>query len=106
MSVSFLHLENVTKRFGDFTAADALSFAVPEGCVFGFLGGNGAGKTMSLRMALDIIRPTSARIEILDGPPSRENAVGIGPTCCCWGECSGPTCSTPAAPPAREDSPC
>ena len=78
MSPSILVLDRVTKRFGDFTAVDGLSFAVPEGCVFGFLGGNGAGKTTSLRMALDIIRPTSGRIEVMGGPPARENAAEIG----------------------------
>jgi ABC-2 type transport system ATP-binding protein len=78
MSASVLVLDDVTKRFGDFTAVDRLSFAVPEGGVFGFLGGNGAGKTTSLRMSLDIIRPTSGRIEILGGPPARENAADIG----------------------------
>ena len=78
MSGPALLLDNVTKRFGDFTAVDQLSFAVPQGGVFGFLGGNGAGKTTSLRMALDIIRPTSGRIEILGAPPSREKAAEIG----------------------------
>ena len=78
MNASVLLLDNVTKRFGDFTAVDGLSFAVPEGGVFGFLGGNGAGKTTSLRMALDIIRPTTGRIEVLGAPPSRENAAKIG----------------------------
>ena len=78
LSASVLLLDTVTKRFGDFTAVDGLSFAVPEGGVFGFLGGNGAGKTTSLRMALDIIRPTSGRIEVLGAPPSRETADRIG----------------------------
>jgi ABC-2 type transport system ATP-binding protein len=78
MSASVLRLEDVTKRFGDLTAVDGLSFSVPEGAVFGFLGGNGAGKTTSLRMALDIIRPTSGRIEVMGAPPSRENAAAIG----------------------------
>ena len=73
-----LLLDAVTKRFGDFTAVDALSFAVPAGGVFGFLGGNGAGKTTSLRMALDIIRPTAGRIEVLGAPPGREKAAEIG----------------------------
>jgi ABC-2 type transport system ATP-binding protein len=68
----------VSKRFGDFIAVDELSFAVPEGSVFGFLGGNGAGKTTSLRMALDILRPSEGHIEILGSPPSRENAARIG----------------------------
>jgi len=78
MSAPVLVLDNVTKRFGDFTAVDGLSFAVPEGGVFGFLGGNGAGKTTSLRMALDIIRPTSGHIQVLGASPSRENAAQIG----------------------------
>ncbi len=78
MSASILVLDDVTKRFGDFTAVDRLSFAVPEGGVFGFLGGNGAGKTTSLRMMLDIIRPTSGRIEVMGGAPARENAAEIG----------------------------
>jgi len=73
-----LQLEHVKKQFGDFTAVDDLSFSVPAGGVFGFLGGNGAGKTTSLRMALDIIRPTSGRIEVLGAPPSRERAAEIG----------------------------
>ena len=78
MNAPILVLDDVTKRFGDFTAVDRLSFAVPEGGVFGFLGGNGAGKTTSLRMMLDIIRPTSGRIEVLGGPPAREHAAEIG----------------------------
>jgi ABC-2 type transport system ATP-binding protein len=73
-----LALDRVVKRFGAFTAVDDLSFAVPEGCVFGFLGGNGAGKTTSVRMMLDIIRPTSGHIEILGRAPSRQNAPAIG----------------------------
>jgi ABC-2 type transport system ATP-binding protein len=76
--LSVLTLDRVTKRFGDFAAVDDLSFSVPQGGVFGFLGGNGAGKTTSLRMALDIIRPTAGRIEVLGRPPSRELAAEIG----------------------------
>jgi ABC-2 type transport system ATP-binding protein len=78
MSAAVLVLDRVTKRFGDFTAVNDLSFAVPEGSVFGFLGGNGAGKTTSLRMALDLLRPTSGRIEVLGRPPARESAAEIG----------------------------
>jgi ABC-2 type transport system ATP-binding protein len=76
--MSILTLDHVVKRFGDFTAVNDLSFSVPEGGIFGFLGGNGAGKTTSLRMALDIIRPTSGSIEILGRKPGRENASQIG----------------------------
>lgn len=76
--MAILKLDHVVKRFGDFTAVNDLSFEVPEGGIFGFLGGNGAGKTTSLRMALDIIRPTSGSITILDRKPGRENAAEIG----------------------------
>src|SRR6516162_4226160 len=78
MSGAVLVLDQVTKRFGDFTAVDELSFSVPSGRVFGFLGGNGAGKTTSLRMALDLLRPSSGWIEVLGRPPARENAAQIG----------------------------
>ena len=73
-----LLLDRVTKDFGDKRAVDDLSFAVRDGEVFGFLGGNGAGKTTSLRMVLDIIRPTAGRIEILGGPPGREKSSELG----------------------------
>ena len=73
-----LALDNVVKRFGDVAAVDGLSFAVREGEVFGFLGGNGAGKTTSLRMVLDIIRPTEGSISVLGRPPGRENAPALG----------------------------
>ena len=76
--MAILKLDQVVKRFGDFTAVNDLSFSVPEGGIFGFLGGNGAGKTTSLRMALDIIRPSSGAIEILGRKPGRENAAEIG----------------------------
>ncbi|QIG78746.1 ABC transporter ATP-binding protein [Stakelama tenebrarum] len=73
-----LLLDHVTKRFGSVTAVDDLSFSVPRGQVYGFLGGNGAGKTTSLRMVLDIIRPTSGRIEVLGKAPGRENSADLG----------------------------
>jgi len=76
--VSVLTLERVTKRFDRVLAVDDLSFAVAPGTVFGFLGGNGAGKTTSLRMVLDIIRPTSGKIEVLGRAPGRQNAPEIG----------------------------
>jgi ABC-2 type transport system ATP-binding protein len=73
-----LVLDGVVKRFGDFTAVDGLSFSVPEGGIFGFLGGNGAGKTTSIRMMLDILRPDAGRIEVLGRPPARANAPRVG----------------------------
>jgi ABC-2 type transport system ATP-binding protein len=73
-----LVLDSVVKRFGTFTAVDGLSFSVPDGGVFGFLGGNGAGKTTSVRMMLDILRPDAGRIQVLGRPPSRANAPHVG----------------------------
>ena len=73
-----LHLDGVTKRFGDFLAVDGLSFAVKPGEVFGFLGGNGAGKTTTLRMALDILRPDAGAISVLGQAPGRGHAADIG----------------------------
>ena len=78
LTETVLGFEQVTKRFGELTAVDDLSFAVPAGGIFGFLGGNGAGKTTSLRMALDILSPSAGRIEVLGARPSRENAAAIG----------------------------
>ena len=78
MTEAALTLDRVSKRFGDVAAVDDLSFSVPEGQVFGFLGGNGAGKTTSLRMVLDIIRPTSGSISVLGRAPGRENAPFLG----------------------------
>jgi ABC-2 type transport system ATP-binding protein len=49
----------LTKRFGDFTAVDAISFDVYKGEIFGFLGANGAGKTTAMRMLCGLSFPTS-----------------------------------------------
>jgi ABC-2 type transport system ATP-binding protein len=65
MNDAVLELENVTKRFGDFTAVDDVSLKIPRGSIYGFLGPNGAGKTTTIRMIFDILKPTSGRITIL-----------------------------------------
>lgn len=53
--------DGLTKRFGEFVAVDAVSFAVSAGEVFGFLGPNGAGKTTTIRMLCGILPPTAGR---------------------------------------------
>jgi ABC-2 type transport system ATP-binding protein len=58
-------VENLTKRFGDFTAVDHVSFTVSPGEVFGWLGPNGAGKTTTIRMLLGLIKPTSGKACVL-----------------------------------------
>ncbi len=54
-------LENLTKKFGSFTAVDNISFTVNKGEIFGFLGANGAGKSTTIRMLCGILKPTSGR---------------------------------------------
>jgi ABC-2 type transport system ATP-binding protein len=55
----------LTKRFGDVTAVDSVSFTVAEGSVTGLLGGNGAGKTTTISMLLGLLLPTSGTVEVL-----------------------------------------
>lgn len=57
-----LHLENVTKRFGDYTAVDQLNLSVDEGTMYGFLGANGAGKTTTFRMILGLLTANEGNI--------------------------------------------
>ena len=59
-----LRVEGVTKRFGDFTAVEDLSFEVRAGRIFGFLGPNGAGKTTTIRMIVGITAPDEGKIKL------------------------------------------
>jgi ABC-2 type transport system ATP-binding protein len=61
-----IELKSLTKRYGSFTAVDALDLTVPKGELFGFLGPNGAGKTTTLRMIAGILRPSSGTVRIAD----------------------------------------
>jgi ABC-2 type transport system ATP-binding protein len=61
-----IELKALTKRYGSFTAVDAIDLQVPKGELFGFLGPNGAGKTTTLRMIAGILRPTSGTVHIGD----------------------------------------
>ena len=54
----------LTKRFGNFTATDAITFEVDKGEIFGFLGANGAGKTTAMRMLCGLSKPTSGEAQI------------------------------------------
>lgn len=64
--MSAVQIENVTKRFGNFTAVDQLSLNVPRGAIYGFIGPNGSGKTTTLRMIMRILHPDEGRIRVLD----------------------------------------
>jgi ABC-2 type transport system ATP-binding protein len=59
-----IEVHELTKRYGDTVAVDQLSFQVPQGVVTGFLGPNGAGKSTTMRMMLDLDRPTGGSVTI------------------------------------------
>jgi ABC-2 type transport system ATP-binding protein len=59
-----ISVSNLTKRFGDIVAVDALDFAVPRGVTAALLGGNGAGKTTTLSMLLGLLLPSEGSITI------------------------------------------
>lgn len=59
-----LKANRLTKRFGEFTAVDSISFEVERGEIFGFLGANGAGKTTAMRMLCGLSLPTSGDAEV------------------------------------------
>lgn len=73
-----LVVENVTKKFGEFTAVDDLSFDVRPGRVFGFLGPNGAGKTTTIRMIVGITEPDFGKIEFRGREISSDQQDRIG----------------------------
>jgi ABC-2 type transport system ATP-binding protein len=57
-----IELQQLSKRYGDRLAVDALTFTIPTGLVTGFLGPNGAGKSTTMRMILGLDRPTGGRV--------------------------------------------
>lgn len=61
-----IRVQNLTKRFDQFTAVDNLSFEVAPGEVLGFLGPNGAGKSTSMKMITGFIEPTSGDVSVCD----------------------------------------
>ncbi|MCF7919351.1 MAG: ABC transporter ATP-binding protein [Candidatus Cloacimonetes bacterium] len=64
MAEKIIETVNLTKRFGDFTAVDAISFEVNKGEIFGFLGANGAGKTTAMKMLCGLLLPTSGQATV------------------------------------------
>lgn len=56
-----IEVENLTKKFGNFTAVDNISFKIPKGSIFGFLGPNGSGKSTTIRMLCGVLHPTSGK---------------------------------------------
>jgi len=77
-----LELKGLTKRFGNITAVDSLSFTVQRGEIFGLLGENGAGKTTTLRMLATMLKPTSgtallAGFDVVRSPEEVRRRVGF-----------------------------
>ena len=60
-----IEVVGLTKKFGDFTAVNNISFEVPRGEIFGFLGPNGAGKTTTIRMLLGLLTPTAGSAKVI-----------------------------------------
>lgn len=79
-----IQVENITKRYGSFTAVDEINFEIEEGEIIGFLGPNGAGKSTTMNMITGFIEPTSGRITI-DGydiskkPKKAKKQIGYMP---------------------------
>ena len=76
-----IKVNNLTKKFGDFTSVDEISFSVKNGEVFGFLGANGAGKTTTIRMLCGILQPTSGDAlvggySVMNEPDKVKTAIG------------------------------
>ncbi len=79
-----IRLDDLTKRYGTFTAVAGIHLHVPRGHLYGFLGPNGAGKTTTLRMIAGILRPTAGRIwlggvDLLADPMTAKARLGFIP---------------------------
>ncbi len=63
-----IQANGLTRKFGDFTAVDNVSFTIPEGEIFGFLGSNGCGKSTTMKMLTGLLAPTSGTSELFGEP--------------------------------------
>ncbi|HEX9060977.1 MAG TPA: ABC transporter ATP-binding protein [Clostridia bacterium] len=60
-----IEVENITKKFGSFTAVDNISFKIPKGSIFGFLGPNGSGKSTTIRMICGVLHPSGGKASVM-----------------------------------------
>ena len=72
-----IKVENVTKKFNDFTAIDNLNLEISEGEIFGLLGENGAGKTTTLRILATMLKPTQGKATVRFASLVRRKMVRI-----------------------------
>src|SRR6476660_6498600 len=70
---SAVSFDRVTKRYGQLTAVDDVSFAIEAGEMFGLIGPDGAGKTTSIRMACGLLRPDGGQLRVLGRDPVKEH---------------------------------
>ncbi|MEU2856448.1 ABC transporter ATP-binding protein [Streptomyces syringium] len=73
-----LEIDRISKRYGEHLALDSLSFTVPPGEIFGFVGSNGAGKTTTLRIAVGVLSADDGTVRWGDGPVTRQGAARFG----------------------------
>lgn len=73
-----LDIDRISKRYGEHRALDSLSFTVPSGEIFGFVGSNGAGKTTTMRIAVGVLSPDSGTVRWGDIPVTRRDAARFG----------------------------
>jgi len=78
MSQNALSVTALVKSYGAHRAVDGVTFAAPQGGVFGVLGPNGAGKSSTLRMLLGILQPDSGEVRLFGGPPTRAALRRVG----------------------------
>jgi len=78
MGTHAVELRDVTKTFGTHVAVDALSLDVPAGCIYGFIGPNGSGKTTTLRMIVNILLPDRGDIRLFGARPAGPCSQRIG----------------------------
>ncbi|HZL49485.1 MAG TPA: ABC transporter ATP-binding protein [Terracidiphilus sp.] len=76
MEFAAIQTHGLTRRFGEFTAVDGVTFSVAPGQFFGFLGPNGAGKSTTIKMLTGLLEPSAGTIEIL-GKPFSASALDL-----------------------------
>src|ERR1051325_2277638 len=81
MSDIAIQADQLTRKFGKFIAVDGISFSIPYGCIFGFLGANGAGKSTAIGMLCGILAPTSGTgkvggFDVSTQPEQIKTAIG------------------------------
>lgn len=77
-----IKIENLTKKFNDFTALDNVSCTIPEGCIYGMVGSNGAGKSTFIRLLSGVYSPENGKIlfdeqEVYENPDVKKDVVFV-----------------------------